>query len=47
MHYFTPFELEFALRSSGFRLAALTAETDLERAPASSDLTALFVATAV
>jgi perosamine synthetase len=46
MHYFSRFELEFALRNSGFRLSALTAETDLDRAPASSDLTALFVATA-
>lgn len=47
MHYFVPFELEFALRQAGFRLCALTAETDLDRAPASSDLTALFVAAAV
>lgn len=47
MHYFVPFELEFALRNSGFRLCSLTAETDLDRAPASSDLTALFVAAAV
>lgn len=46
MHYFSRFELEFALRNSGFRLSALTAETDLDRAPGSSDLTALFVATA-
>jgi SAM-dependent methyltransferase len=46
MHYFSPFELEFALRSAGFRLAALTAEESLERAPGSSDLTALFVAIA-
>jgi perosamine synthetase len=46
MHYFSRFELEFALGNSGFRLAALTAETDLDRAPASSELTALFVATA-
>jgi SAM-dependent methyltransferase len=46
MHYFSRFELEFALSCSGFRLAALTSQTDLERAPASSDSTALFVATA-
>lgn len=46
MHYFSPFELEFALRSAGFRLATLSAETDLDRAPAFSDLTALFVAVA-
>jgi perosamine synthetase len=46
MHYFSPFELDFALRASGFRLVHLSKEQDLDKAPASNDLTALFVAEA-
>jgi len=46
MHYFMPFELEFALELSGFRLVHLSRETDLDKAPNERDLTALFVARA-
>ena len=46
MHYFSQFELDFALRNAGFRLLSLTAEGTLDKVPASSDLTAVFAARA-
>lgn len=46
MHYFSRFELDFALRNSGFRLLSLSTEGDLSRAPGAADLTALLVAAA-
>jgi hypothetical protein len=46
MHYFSPFELNFALRASGFSLAHLSREGDLDAAPGERDLGALFVAIA-
>lgn len=47
MHYFSPFELDFALRAAGFRLVRLCRDGDLDHAPRPRDLTALFVAEAV
>jgi perosamine synthetase len=44
MHYFTPFELEFALDLTDFRLVHLSREGDLDKAPDDRDRTALFVA---
>jgi perosamine synthetase len=46
MHYFSPFELDFALRASGFQLLCLCRDGDLDHAPAAADRVAYFVARA-
>lgn len=47
MRYFFPAELEFTLRSHGFRLAALTAYPDIERPPNASEWLAALCAVAI
>ena len=47
MRYFFPVELELALQSHGFRLAALTAYPDIERPPNASEWPAALCAVAI